>query len=769
MTLALLCAACRSVSAPAKPQIPTGLAASGGVGQIVLTWNVVASATSYLVLRGDARSGNKVAVATPASNAYTDSGIGAGVTKFYLVRALGPAGTSADSAEVSATTLLPTGPTGLVATSANASVALVWNALAGATSYRVLRSSTGETAVQIGVSTNTSYRDANVRNGVTYRYTVRALTAAGETVDSAPADAEPHRELCVTDGESHQVLVFDAERAGDAAPLRAFGSLTGVLSNGIALDATHGEIFSANYHLNSVTTHAQTATGNVAPARVLTASYPGSVAYDPTDDRIIVAELERIETFNRSVSRDSPPVRTLRMPGVAPGKIVLTGPAHGDRMFVIDLSNYKSIHVFSRTDSGSVAPAAIITSSDITFLHDIAYDPVRDELLVSASRSDFSSGILAFPAASSGPSSPTRVLAGAQTRFGDPTLAVDSLNDLLYTVDGDGTVRVFPLGFGASPNIAPVRTLGGPSTQLSYSNGVTHIAALDTARNQLVVQNGSRILVFDAAASGNTAPLSAISSASSGVESPAGISVDPSRGEIFVANQWPADYVSTHRRSAMGDAPPLRTLRTPSNLTNGQTADVFFDAAHDELIVALDDAPPTVQFFARDAEGSAAPLRVLGGSHTLLASAVSVGLDTANDAVVVADGGSAIRRFARSFTSGDEAPLTSIAGPHTGLSFPQGLFVDNLNREIFVTDQVGVLVFALGADGDVAPLRTLHTANPSSFVGVYVDPVADEVFVMEYGVIKVFARTASGNAPPLRSIAGPSSRLFFPKRGAICN
>lgn len=75
------------------------------------------------------------------------------------------------------------GPTGLTATSSNGVVNLTWNALAGATSYTLQRSSISGgpyTTLQSGI-TGTSYTDSNVTAGNYYYYTIFATTASGNT------------------------------------------------------------------------------------------------------------------------------------------------------------------------------------------------------------------------------------------------------------------------------------------------------------------------------------------------------------------------------------------------------------------------------------------------------------------------------------------------------------------------------------------------------------------------------------------------------------
>jgi len=84
------------------------------------------------------------------------------------------------------------GPAGLTAVAGNNQVTLTWNALLGATSYNVKRSTVSggpyTTISTVGTVTGTSYVDSTAVGGTTYYYTVSAATSIGgasETANSA--------------------------------------------------------------------------------------------------------------------------------------------------------------------------------------------------------------------------------------------------------------------------------------------------------------------------------------------------------------------------------------------------------------------------------------------------------------------------------------------------------------------------------------------------------------------------------------------------------
>ncbi len=100
---------------PAVPSAPAGVMATAGNAQVSLSWTASSGATSYHVKRATVAGGPYTQVAAPAATNDTDTGLANGTAYFYVVSALNSAGESANSAEVSATPVLPVPaiPTGL--------------------------------------------------------------------------------------------------------------------------------------------------------------------------------------------------------------------------------------------------------------------------------------------------------------------------------------------------------------------------------------------------------------------------------------------------------------------------------------------------------------------------------------------------------------------------------------------------------------------------------------------------------------------------------
>ncbi|MGE5403500.1 MAG: fibronectin type III domain-containing protein [Candidatus Saccharibacteria bacterium] len=84
-------------------------------------------------------------------------------------------------------------PTNLSATAGNAQISLSWDAVTGATSYKVKRSTTqgGPYAEIASNVTATNYLDTGLTNGTTYYYVVTAVNSGGESANSNEASATP--------------------------------------------------------------------------------------------------------------------------------------------------------------------------------------------------------------------------------------------------------------------------------------------------------------------------------------------------------------------------------------------------------------------------------------------------------------------------------------------------------------------------------------------------------------------------------------------------
>ena len=250
------------------PAMPLGLQATAGNAQVMLSWTASSGATTYNVSRSVTSGGPWIQVATPTTNAYTDTGLTNGVPYYYVVAAIDSAGASANSSQVTATpTTAPTGgatqvppvPLDPQATAGNAQVMLTWTASSGATTYNVSRSvNSGGPWVQVATPTTNAYTDTRLTNGVPYYYVVAAVDSVGASANSSQVTATP---TAPGTGGATQVppvpLGLQAS-AGNAQVMLAWTASSGATSYTVSRSMTGGGPWT---QVATPTTNAYTDTG----------------------------------------------------------------------------------------------------------------------------------------------------------------------------------------------------------------------------------------------------------------------------------------------------------------------------------------------------------------------------------------------------------------------------------------------------------------------------------------------------------------------------
>ena len=173
---------------PSAPVVKIGHSASSGKPQ--LTWRAVYGATSYRIYRSTSRGSGYSLLGTTTATSYTNTGAKAGTTYYYRVKACNDAGLSpysnVVSGKVKSVTPKPSAPVVKIGNSASSGKPmLTWNAVSGATSYKVYRAtSQNGTYSLLGTVTTTSYTNTGAKAGTTYYYKVKAVNSAGESAYS---------------------------------------------------------------------------------------------------------------------------------------------------------------------------------------------------------------------------------------------------------------------------------------------------------------------------------------------------------------------------------------------------------------------------------------------------------------------------------------------------------------------------------------------------------------------------------------------------------
>ena len=219
--------------------------------------------------------------------------------------------------------------------------------------------------------------------------------------------------------------------------------------------------------------------------------------------------------------------------------------------------------------------------------------------------------------------------------------------------------------------------------------------------------------------------------------------------------------------AASGATSPLSTLMTPNRFQINGMAN---DSTGNTYIVGqlIENSTSEVLVYAAGATGSATPVRTITGSMTGLAYSNCLTVDATGQLYVCSSNNSVLVFSATA--NGNVAPVRAISGSATLLNNPYRIALDSTGK-VYVGNgapETGrVLIFPAGAVGDVAPtvITGPATALGNAF-GIAFDN-SDNLYVISHNVnlggifgILQFAAGASGNVAPIKTIAGNGTGIF---------
>jgi len=166
--------------------------ATGGSGELVLSWSAVTGADEYEVYRNTGNSIPASPVQTVSTTTATISGLVNGTTYYFWVKGKNSSGTSSASTVVSGK---PIGSMGAVTlTSGNEQLTVSWSAVAGADQYEVYHSTSTTmpgTASQTVNAPATTATIGTLTNGTTYYVWVKGKNTTGTGNASTVVSGKP--------------------------------------------------------------------------------------------------------------------------------------------------------------------------------------------------------------------------------------------------------------------------------------------------------------------------------------------------------------------------------------------------------------------------------------------------------------------------------------------------------------------------------------------------------------------------------------------------
>ena len=179
-------------AAPAAPSVTAG---NSSTGKPRLTWKAVSGAVSYRIYRSESRGTGYSLLGTTSSTSYVNTGVAAGKTYYYRVKAVNRDGmASGYSNIVSGKATLPAPVLNIGLSVSSGKPMLAWDAVPGATSYRIYRSTSRGTGYSLlATTTSTSHVNTSAAKGTTYYYRVKACNAAGLSPYSNIVSARPNK------------------------------------------------------------------------------------------------------------------------------------------------------------------------------------------------------------------------------------------------------------------------------------------------------------------------------------------------------------------------------------------------------------------------------------------------------------------------------------------------------------------------------------------------------------------------------------------------
>lgn len=298
---------------------------------------------------------------------------------------------------------------------------------------------------------------------------------------------------------------------------------------------------------------------------------------------------------------------------------------------------------------------------------------------------------------------------------------------------------------------------------------------------------GNSVTAYAKGANGDVPPARIISGSNTGLHVPQGIALDAGRN-IYVVNHTGLGSVTVYAAGASGNVAPVQTISGSKTGLNGPEG-IAVDASLNIYVANSFGGPSglgSVTIYPAGANGNVAPTRTINGSNTGLNFPEGVALDASLNVYVTTfvGGPSGLGNVSiyAAGANGNVAPIRTITGSNTRLHGPVGVVLGGRGG-IYVVNYDSpsrpapgaVTVYPAAATGNVAPLRTISGSNTGLFgsLGIArdargsIDVANQRGGLRRLGSITVYASGASGNVAPIQTITGPTTQLKYPAGVAV--
>ena len=366
--------------------------------------------------------------------------------------------------------------------------------------------------------------------------------------------------------------------------------------------------------------------GDLPPVRMVVDPYPSfnGIVVDTTNDLVMMSDTNRksLLVYDRTAGsltskEAATPRQQIMGPDTGVGFVagVAMDPGHRE-LFTVNNDVEDRLVVFDYDDRGNVKPKRLLYVPHQSW--GIAFAPKRDVVALSVQTPNM---FVVFARDAKKFDAPLRSVRGPKTQMADPHgIAFDethnevvvanhgnfrpgelitsytaydaresrqerSGNAFSETARGNFVASSITVYEGdAKGDVAPLRTIAGPLSQIDWPMGV----AVDEANNELFVANNgdNSVLVFARTANGNAQPKRVIRGAATGIKGPMGVAI--AKDEIFVANF--GDHTAlVFPRLAAGNAAPKRIIRNaPAGKETsgfGNPYAVAYDSKRQQILV----------------------------------------------------------------------------------------------------------------------------------------------------------------------------------------